>query len=118
MTSLRVLIGIGLLASIAACSSSSGAIDDTDGAAVARELGCTSCHVETDTDVAPTLVGLWGSEVELEDGSSITVDRAYVQRSIEMPQADIVAGYGKAMPTIPMSDVTMAALIEYIEGLR
>ena len=58
MTSLRVLIGIGLLASIAACSSSSGAIDDTDGAAVARELGCTSCHVETDTDVAPTLVGL------------------------------------------------------------
>lgn len=118
MTAMRVLFVIGLLTSLSACSNGDDAIDNVDGAVVARELGCTSCHVETDTDVAPTLVGLWGSEVELEDGSSITVDRAYVQRSIETPQVDIVAGYGKAMPTIPMSDGTMDALLEYIESLK
>jgi hypothetical protein len=48
----------------------------------------------------------------------VTVDEAYVIRSIEEPQADIVAGYAASMPRIPMSEEERSALVGYIESLR
>lgn len=109
---------IGLLV-LVGCSDSSGSesTGPLDGESVAADVGCRSCHTEADTAVAPTWNGLWGSEVELEDGTTVTADAEYVRQSIEDPQSQIVAGYGSAMPTIDLSDEEIGALVDYIETL-
>ncbi|HUF94795.1 MAG TPA: hypothetical protein VMO52_01820 [Acidimicrobiia bacterium] len=101
---------------VAACSGDV-ARENISGEDVANDLGCVACHTDTDTNLAPTWNGIWGSSVELEHGSAVTVDEAYVRRSIEEPQADIVAGFSASMPLIPMSEEETSALVDYIESL-
>lgn len=113
----RHLAVLAAVMAIAACSGDAAGGDPISGEAVAGDLGCVACHTDTDTDLGPTWNGIWGSSVELEDGSIVTVDEAYVRRSIEEPQAEIVAGYGASMPLIPMSEEEKSALVDYIESL-
>ena len=113
----KFLVGV-LAIALAACSSGgSGSEGPLDGGAGGLDLGCQSCHAGADTDLAPTWNGIWGSQVELEDGTTVTVDEEYLRLAIEEPQAQIVAGYGGTMPALPMSDEERAALIEYIKSL-
>jgi cytochrome c oxidase subunit 2 len=81
-------------------------------------LGCVSCH---STDGArsegPTWKGLYGSTVTLADGSTVTVDDAYLRRAILDPQADVAPGYVTAMPTLDVSDAQLDRLVAYIKGL-
>lgn len=81
------------------------------------DIGCLGCHQETNTATAPTLHGIWGTEVTLEDGSTVTVDEAYVRRSITDPGAEIVDGYGATMPTLPLDESEVDRLVEWVEGL-
>jgi len=69
-----------------------------------RTQGCKACH---NTDgaaggVGPTYKGLYGSQVELEDGSLVFADELYMKESIINPNAKLVKGYGatgkSAMP--------------------
>ncbi len=90
------------------------------GAAVADATGCMGCHsVDGSESVGPTWLGLFGSEVQLEDGSTVTADEAYVRDSILDPESQIVAGYPKLMPpaysTLEEGDIE--ALIAYIKSL-
>src|SRR5690606_13282192 len=62
-------------------------------------LGCESCHRADGSGAGPSLVGLWGEQVELASGQTVTADIDYIRRSILDPQADIVAGYPAIMPT-------------------
>ncbi len=82
-------------------------------------LGCQSCHREDGSGAGPSLVGLWGEEVELDDGQSIVADIDYVRRSILEPQAHIVAGYQPIMPTYEgqVSEEELLTLVEYIQSL-
>jgi len=74
-----------------------------------------SCHsTGTDTKIGPPWGGLWGSEVELADGRTVTVDEAYLRRSITEPDADVVAGYPLSMPRVPLSDEEVDALTTYL----
>ncbi|MEX2161398.1 MAG: cytochrome c oxidase subunit II [Anaerolineales bacterium] len=60
----------------------------------AQTYGCLACHSLTgETVVGPTWLGLFGSQVELTDGSSVTADEAYLHSSIVDPNAQIVAGF-------------------------
>ena len=43
--------------------------------------------------VGPKFVGLYGSQVTLDDGSTVVADDAYIRRSITDPDAQRVAGY-------------------------
>ncbi len=88
-----------------------------EGEELAVEIGCVSCHTDANTDLAPTLVGIWGTEVELEDGRKVMVDEAYVRQSITDPQTDIVAGFDGRMPTFSLTESEVDRLVEYVRSL-
>lgn len=90
----------------------------SQGADVAAEVGCHSCHMDAASDLAPSLNDIWGTVVDFEDGTSAVVDESYVRESIVDPQAQIVAGYSDArMPTFSLSDEEVDQLVEYVRGL-
>ncbi len=80
--------------------------------------GCTACHGDNgEGRVGPAWAGLVGSVIDLEDGSTVTADAAYIRRSITDPQADIVAGVTISMPTSDLSEDEVSSLVAYIEEL-
>jgi cytochrome c oxidase subunit 2 len=111
---IRPLIIVLMALVVVSCGSRD---QNLEGEALAAEIGCLACHAETGTDVAPTLHGVWGTEVELDDGRTLMVDEVYVRRSITQPQADIVAGYDGRMPTFTLSDSEVDRLVEYVRSL-
>lgn len=86
---------------------------------VARDLGCVQCHSAADgVNVrGPSWAGLAGSEVTLEDGTTVTADREYLERAITDPPAQIVDGFKPIMPKVPLDDTQMDQIIAYIEAL-
>ena len=84
-----------------------------------QTLGCNSCHLMEGGGVGPSLVGLWGREEELADGTTVIADMEYIRRSILDPNAQIVAGYPPAMPTYEgqIDEEELLMLIEYIRSL-
>lgn len=98
--------------------------DDTSpagrGAMMVQDNGCTSCHsVDGTTLVGPSWQGVFGSERELEDGSTVTADEEYLRRAILDPGSQVVAGFPNIMPAaynfLPEEDIT--AMVEYIKTL-
>jgi cytochrome c oxidase subunit 2 len=90
------------------------------GKALAGSLGCVGCHSsDGNVTTAPTWKGLYGSERELSDGSTVIADEPYLRESIVDPSAKIVRGFSDIMPktygTLPDEDIN--ALIEYIKSL-
>ena len=91
--------------------------DPAQGATIAQSKGCTSCH-QVDADaVGPMWGGLWGSQVELEGGTTVLADEAYLRRAITEPDAERVAGYFVAMPKVSLTDEEVSAIIAYIASL-
>jgi cytochrome c oxidase subunit 2 len=90
------------------------------GEKLSSEQGCLSCHSADGSPlVGPTWQGLFGSQRQLEDGSTVTADEAYLRESILDPEAEVVAGYPMIMPNaydfLTKEDIT--AVIEYIKSL-
>lgn len=85
---------------------------------------CASCHnVDNPTaKVGPSLYQLWGKDEAMADGSKVKVDENYVRESILDPQAKHVNGFPtpSPMPSFQgqLSESELAALIEYIKGLK
>ena len=50
---------------------------------------------------APSLVGVFGSKVELDNGQTVVADDAYIRESILSPTAKIVAGYTADHADVP-----------------
>src|SRR5206468_2116782 len=90
-----------------------------EGESLFRQLGCGQCHVKDGHGRAPNLQGAYGMKVDLSDGSRATIDESYIRESVLYPQAKIVAGYDRIMPTFKglISDEGMLKLIEYIKSL-
>ncbi len=82
--------------------------------------GCQACHTDQDSPVAPTLHGIYGKEIKLADGSTVTVDDDYLHESIVDPHAKLVEGYGPVMPPTyaDMGPQTIADIIAYIMSLK
>ena len=116
---LLVVTAVGLVAG--GCGSDgpdAGAVDGTgDGAAVElsaagqrgedvyRTSGCAGCHGSSgEGAVGPPLVGLYGSDVELEDGTTVVADDAYLTRAITEPSAEVVADARVPMPKNALDD--------------
>lgn len=113
----RALIA-SLLVVLAACGGGGeGSGGELRGEGLAADVGCLGCHQERASGAAPTLHGIWGTDVTLEDGTTVTVDADYVRRSITDPDADIVEGYGPAMPTFSLDDSEVDRLVEWVESL-
>ena len=90
-----------------------------EGQQLFKSNGCAACHsVDGSKGVGPTMQGLAGSQVALEDGSTVTADDAYLRESILEPSAKRVAGYSAAMPARDLSPAEVDALVAYIDALR
>jgi cytochrome c oxidase subunit 2 len=90
-----------------------------DGESLFRQLGCGNCHMPQGHGRAPDLDGLYGKRIDLSDGTSVRVDESYIRESVLYPQAKIVAGYDRIMPTFKglISDEGMLKLIEYVKSM-
>ena len=86
------------------------------GAQLYESYGCITCH---GTGKAPPYVGLYGSKVQLSDGTTVTADDAYIRQSILEPSSQIVAGYKPLMPTFQgqISEDQILEIIAYIKSL-
>jgi cytochrome c oxidase subunit 2 len=97
------------------------------GRTLATTFGCTSCH-STDgaRGVGPTWRGLYGSQVQLDDGTSVTADDRFLTDKIQHPDQLTVSGFAKGMmgpsiqpyaPRLAQAE-TVNALIAYIQSLQ
>ena len=89
------------------------------GEALFRQHGCSGCHGANSTVHAPDLVGLYGSLVHLQDGSTVRADERYIRDSILMPKSQIVVGYPPIMPDFSgqLSEDELLKLVAYIQSL-
>jgi cytochrome c oxidase subunit 2 len=90
------------------------------GLAATRAAGCAACHGlngEGVDGLGPPLIGLSGSQVALEGGTTVTADRAYLSRSITVPDAEVVAGYGLPMPPYQLDPEDLEAILDYLEEI-
>jgi cytochrome c oxidase subunit 2 len=90
------------------------------GLEVAARYGCLRCHTTDGTPhIGPTWLGLYGSRVELANGSTVTADEAYLTESMMDPENKIVTGYQPLMPTFQgrMQPGDVAAVVELIRAL-
>lgn len=92
-----------------------------------RELleknGCVGCHsLDGSRKAGPSFKGVWGREVTVVTGGaerSVTVDGAYLKRSLREPAADVVKGYPPVMPPYPnLSDDEIEEIGEFLKEVR
>ncbi len=99
---------------------SAGTVSPADaGAQLFTSMGCVTCHQAGDNQRGPALDNLFGSEVELTSGDTVTADEDYIRNSILNPAADLVAGYAPLMPSYAgqLSDRDLLNLVAYIKSL-
>jgi cytochrome c oxidase subunit 2 len=90
-----------------------------EGRELTREAGCTACHgVDGQGGIGPGWVGSLGTEIELDDGTTVTVDEAYLTRAIADPSADVHTGFDVQMPENDLSGDEIASIVEYILSLN
>lgn len=95
--------------------------DPTRGEALLQTKACTTCHT-TDPNIpstGPTFAGLYGSEVYLTGGSSVTADDDYLRESIISPLAKLTEGYQPAMPNYEgqLTDQEIDDILAYLKTL-
>lgn len=83
------------------------------------KLGCASCHAGGANQRGAKLEGIFGTQVKLADGSTVTADEQYIRNSILNPGAQIVEGYQPIMPTFKgqVTEEQLNALVAYIKSL-
>jgi cytochrome c oxidase subunit 2 len=90
------------------------------GEALFRSLGCSGCHGANSTVHAPSLAGIYGRIVYLQNGAERTVDESYLRDCILLGGARIdVAGYQPVMPAFAgkVGEDDVLKLIAYIQSL-
>ncbi len=89
-----------------------------------QKHGCLGCHsLDGSPMVGPTFQGIGGRQVEVTSNGekrTLTTDRAYLEKAIVDPGADIVDGYPPAMPPyagrIPEEEMT--GILDYLVSLK
>lgn len=90
------------------------------GRAIYESYGCAACHDGASAAIkAPALAGLYGSEVKLADGRTVTADDNYLREKILDPNGNrLAAGYKPIMPSfrnvIPADD--LERLVGYLKS--
>lgn len=99
-----------------AAPAASGAVS---GEEVFNANRCNTCHQDADGGLGPSLHGIYGTQVTLQSGETVTVDEAYLRESLLKPHDKIVTGYGPIMPPYQgLSEEQIQALIDYIKSLE
>ena len=86
------------------------------GAKLYDQLACITCH---GTGRGPSLAGIYGKSVKLDDGKTVVADDAYLRESVLYPSAKIVEGYRPIMPTFKgqITEEQLLQIIAYIKSL-
>lgn len=80
--------------------------------------GCAACHSLTGASgVGPSLNGIAGTSVALSDGTTVTADDAYLERSITDPDAQIAKGYRAGIMTPGVTAFHLASKPDEIRAL-
>jgi cytochrome c oxidase subunit II len=90
-----------------------------EGAQLFTRLGCATCHVANDTGAAPSLVGLYGKQETLKDGSTRMVDETLIRQAIIEPNSVLLPKYQPIMPTFKgqVNEEQILQLMAYIKSL-
>ncbi|MBI5934758.1 MAG: cytochrome c oxidase subunit II [Chloroflexi bacterium] len=94
---------------------------EAKGELLAKNNGCFGCHSPVGAAlVGPTWKGLFGSQVQLSNGTTVTADEAFILDSILNPQATIVAGFegASAMPAYAFTEEELSYIVAYIMSLK
>lgn len=110
-----LMLGGGAALLAAGCGSSSAS---SEGATLYRQKGCNSCHSLSGIEVhGPTWLKLYGSDVQLEDGTTVTADEAYLAKSIKEPSAQIVKGWS-GKPPMPTNTLTASEIDQVVAFIK
>ncbi len=91
-----------------------------NGQAIFQQLGCPTCHQMETQGRGPSLIGVYGRPVQLEDGRVVTADENYIRESILAPSAKVVSGFKPIMPVFQglVSEEDLNALVAYVKSLN
>lgn len=100
--------------------STSGMSLAQNGERLFASLGCASCHNGAADARGPNLAASYAGRVQLSNGSSATVDDAFLRDAILNPTMHTMAGYAPIMPTYQgqISEEGLIDLVEYIKQLN
>lgn len=84
-----------------------------------NKLGCASCHAGGPAQRGAKLENIFGTQVKLVGGGSVTANDEYLRNSILNPASQIVEGYQPIMPTFKgqVTEEQLNALVAYIKSL-
>jgi cytochrome c oxidase subunit II len=100
--------------------STSGSSLAQNGERLFASLGCNACHSGSASARGPNLAEMYGSKVQLQNGSYAQVDDAFLRDSILNPTMHTMAGYAPIMPTYQgqVSEEGLIDLVEFIKTLH
>lgn len=97
------------------------ATPEARGAELAKSLGCLACHDTGNKKlIGPAWGGLYGSQVKLTDGTTVTADEMFVRNSILEPNAQVAEGYmAGTMPPFGalLKEEQIEEIVAYIKSL-
>ncbi len=95
---------------------------EAKGEALVTQNACVGCHsIDGSARTGPTWFNLFGSTVQLNDGTTVTADDKFLTQSIREPQATIVKDFPSPSPMpaySTLSDEDIANIIAYIKTLK
>jgi cytochrome c oxidase subunit 2 len=86
-----------------------------------EKKGCAACHsLDGSPKVGPSFKGIFGTQVTLANGASVTVDENYLRESILNPQAKARPGFPPSMPAFEgqLKEKELTGLVEFIKSLK
>jgi cytochrome c oxidase subunit 2 len=97
-----------------------GATMLSSGEQLFQQFGCQTCHRQVSGQRGPSLEGLFGKQVRLTSGDVVLADQEYIRESILNPNAKLVAGYPRLMPTYrnQLNPDQVNQLVEYVKSMR
>jgi cytochrome c1 len=119
MPGLQVPVILTLL--LSACDKGGTTPADTTGmsaAELAQAKGCVACHAFSDAaGIGPGWVLPWGQPRKFTDGSTLTVNEAYLRLSMQDPGLNVVEGYPNLMVQPELTDAEREKLVTFIREL-
>jgi cytochrome c oxidase subunit 2 len=83
------------------------------------QLGCATCHTADNSGRGPSLAGIYGKAEKLRDGTTRTVDEAFIRQAIINPNSLQLPNYPPIMPTFQgqVDEEQVLQLIAYVKSL-
>jgi len=100
--------------------STSGMSLAQNGERLFASMGCNACHSGNAAARGPNLAGVYGSKLQMANGSQVLVNDAYLRDAILNPSQHVTAGYAPIMPTYQgqISEDGLIDLVEYVKNLQ